>query len=193
MKKTNKYLIRWMRNAFQTNKYLIRWMRNAFVLLLGVVMIPQISEGACLTTVNLTSGGCVPYSGATTNVDLGAWNLTTTGTVSGGILEINQGGDFMFSGGSLNLQEQTYGTELNINFLGNASATFDAELYGGAGIVLLRPPTLVDCPQIGIDALGKTYCAQVGSVQDHQNLFNAWIIFFISMIFPIWFFRRKNI
>jgi len=170
--------------------------------ILTLFILPLSVQGACLTTANLTGGGCVPYSGATTNVDLGTNSLTAGNLIvpSGGLVDSFA---YRITGQASSVLD-IYSQSPNIlQLMGNngwewilslENLTSDYTVYipNTTGIMAVIPTTLYGCAQIGIDTMGNIICTSTGgNSQDHQNLFNAWVIFFISMIFTIWFFKRK--
>lgn len=81
------------------------------------------------------SGDYVPYTGATANVDLGAFNLTTTGSLTGGLLSIDNitinGAAITSDTGAISLDNESLTTTGSIT---GGSLTIDSITIDGAAI-----------------------------------------------------------
>lgn len=162
----------------------------------GVVLNGAPAYGACLTNGNLTGGGCVPYSGATANVDLLTGGFTLSATqLTTGTLDFSAGSaDILYSGGSLQFHDSDTGSELSFE-LEWSGGGFRASWLDGDGTVLVLPASLegTECAILGVDNTGRVVCnGSSGSDQDREDLFHGWIVFMTSFWFIIWVFRRAR-
>jgi len=186
----------------------------AAVFYFASLFFPAVGFADCLSVTDLDNGDCVGYIGAIQSLDLGGNSLTTTGlfNVGGDISFTGQSlnitstdsnnaglslyvGDYMFP--------VVWESDYNLSFPNAGGANPNAEDDWNVLVVAPRTPTvdLSTCENLRIDSQYRLYCGAAASstvsaqinileAQAQENLAHGVYIFFLTMAFMVFFFKR---
>lgn len=178
-------------------------MRLISALALVVSVLPVNVHAACNSIGTLTGGGCLPYIGATANLNMGSTGLiinfngvgSDTTDLGNNLLDFHADGLITSDSASFIVRWGSAGDLTADQSVGNRLVFDGHGLLQYSGSVLAIP----NCPRLGTDGEGMVICmpdpmlptGDSTADQKQQNTFNGFVVFFATMFLTIWIFKKR--